>query len=169
LEFLGGFITGGLGSAGKIGEASEAANAIGEVGAVGNLSKIGKGAAKTNFPISKGSSVPVPEATKVNLNDGTSAIYKSNPKHTKGQEGNRPNAGIEPKDSLSLFQSSVLGSDGRRYVLDSNGNLNRFDITNVGTNEWHWNGGTGQGANSLSKQKIPKDIITKFNLPKKGW
>ncbi len=43
---------------------------------------------------------PVPEPRKSEKNGLT---YKSNTKHTRGQPGNRPNAGIEPKNSFELF------------------------------------------------------------------
>ena len=57
-----------------------------------------KGDSKT-----QGNGVPVKEKTTAS----NGLDYKSNPKHTPGQPGNRPNAGIEPKNSLDLFGDSV--------------------------------------------------------------
>ena len=47
--------------------------------------------------------VPVPERKKASNGLG----YKSNPKHTPGQPGNRPNAGTEPRNSFELFGDST--------------------------------------------------------------
>ena len=59
---------------------------------------------------------PVPEAEKA-----TNGLnYKSNPKHTQGQPGNRPNAGIEPKNSFELFEKSQPSTikPNQRYTYD---------------------------------------------------
>lgn len=114
----------------------------------------------------RGSSIPVKDrVTAENELD-----YKSNSKHTIGQPGNRPNAVIEPQNSLDLFNKSVESSkqSGVRYsYYESTGTLHRFADSNDGT--WHWNGSTNQGNNSLRSDQVPIDIIRKFNLPKKGW
>jgi len=56
---------------------------------------------------------PVPEPRKSEKNGLT---YKSNPKHTRGQPGNRPNAGIEPRNSFELFENSRVSTMGKgRY------------------------------------------------------
>ena len=55
----------------------------------------------------KTSPLPVAEAKK---SEKIGETYKSNPKHTLGQTGNRPNAGIEPRNSFKLFEESkVIG------------------------------------------------------------
>ena len=114
----------------------------------------------------KGSNIPVPET--VTAENGLN--YKSNPKHTPGQQGNRANAGSEPHNSLKLFENSVESSKnpGVRYSYDeSTGILHRF--FNSGDGTWHWSGSTNQGANSLQSKDIPIDIRRIFNMPKKGW
>jgi len=68
----------------------------------------------------------LPVSTPTVANNGL--IYKSNPKHTLGGEGNRLNAGIEPKNSLALFNKSipVSGDSNKRYSVDSKGNIHQF-------------------------------------------
>lgn len=82
--------------------------------------------------------------------------YQSNAKHTPGIEGNGPQAGIEPRNSLELFSKSVASTNLHRFFYDGNGC-------------WHWSGSTNQGANSLTLQQVPIDIIRLFDLPRKGW
>jgi filamentous hemagglutinin len=71
-------------------------------------------------------------------------------------DGNRPNAGTEPRNSLDLFNSSVPGGDGVRYAIDSNGNINRF--FSDGNGVYHWSGATGDSAAPLNVSKIPIDV-----------
>ena len=96
--------------------------------------------------------------------------YKSNTKHTLNQPGNRTDAGIEPKNSLELFNDSYQ-SGGKRYALDANGNINQFTYTNTGDNTWHWAGRTGKDQRPeqrLDGNNIPQDVINHFGLnPKK--
>jgi len=52
-----------------------------------------------------------------------------------GQQGNRPNAGIEPKDSMLLFEQSILSTKQYpnkevRFTVGSQGNVHRFEGTN---------------------------------------
>ncbi len=62
----------------------------------------------------KTSPLPVAEAKK---SEKISETYKSNPKHTLGQTGNRPNAGIEPRNSFELFEESkIIGK--QRFSID---------------------------------------------------
>ena len=113
-----------------------------------------------------GSSLPVEE--KTTARNGLN--YQSNPKHTPGQAGNRPDAGIEPKNSLELFENSVPSSQNpnQRFAFDKETNtLHRF--YNDGNGTWHWSGSTNQGANSLTGKQVPNDIKNIFGLPKKGW
>ena len=96
--------------------------------------------------------------------------YESNQKHTLGQMGNSPDAGIEPRNSLDLFGNSVSSSkaEGVRFTYDKeSGILHRF--FEDGNGIWHWSGSTGQGKNSLTSAQVPIDIIRLFNLPRKGW
>ena len=95
--------------------------------------------------------------------------YQSHSKHTVGGLGNRPNAGIEPKNSLELFNDSIVAHDGVRYAKDANGNLHRFFPPSAGNPTWHWSGGSGQGANSLESKNIPIEIRRALNMPSKGW
>ena len=113
-----------------------------------------------------GSSIPV----KVKTRASNGLDYQSNPKHTPGQPGNNPNAGIEPKNSLDLFEESVPSTTkpNQRYTYDeTTGTLHRF--FNDGNGTWHWSGSTNQGSNSLKGTDVPNDIKNTFGLPKKGW
>nr|WP_258395432.1 MULTISPECIES: hypothetical protein [Lonsdalea] len=118
------------------------------------------GAAATAFggisKAGKGSPLPTPTATVAS----NGLVYKSNPKHTAGQLGNRPNAGIEPQDSLKLFEKSVSSSKQYpnkevRFAVDSKGNIHRFEGTN---GEYHWNGSSGDIKNPLTGKQIPSDV-----------
>lgn len=53
-------------------------------------------------------------------------------KHTLGGTSSRPNAGIEPKDSLKLFGSSV-GGGKKRYAIDREGRIHQFNSNKEGT------------------------------------
>lgn len=96
--------------------------------------------------------LPIPE--QVTADNGLEV--KSNSKHTPGMDGDRPNAGTEPRNSLDLFNSSVPGGDGVRYAIDSNGNINRF--FSDGNGVYHWSGATGDSAAPLNVSKIPIDV-----------
>lgn len=96
--------------------------------------------------------------------------YKSNPKHTPGETGFRADAGIEPKNSLELFEQSVASTSkqNQRFTYDEKmGILHRF--FEDGNGVWHWSGSTHQGINSLNGNQVPNDIKRLFNLPRKGW
>jgi len=119
--------------------------------ALGGVSKAGKGS-------------PLPTATATVASNGL--VYKSNPKHTVGQIGNRPNAGIEPQDSLKLFDTSISSSKQYpnkevRFAVDSKGNIHRFEGTN---GEYHWNGSSGDAKNPLTGKQIPSDIQKKLGV-----
>lgn len=112
----------------------------------------------------KGSAIPVPTPTKAS----NGLVYQSNSKHTLGGEGNRPNAGIEPKNSLTIFENSVpLAIKGRehkaRYALDSNGNVHRFSPDNTGS--YHWSGSTADQRNKL---ELPNDVKAALRK-QEGW
>ena len=114
------------------------------------------------------SQCPVPEKRRAS----NGLDYKSNSKHTVGQPGNRPNAGIEPRNSFELFEKSVQSSKNSRmrYTYDKSTNtLHRFSPSDNGCTEYHWSGSTNQGANSLTSREVPSDIIKNFGLKKKGW
>lgn len=115
---------------------------------------------------STGSKYPVPEPTKAN----NGLIYKSNSKHTLGGEGNRPNAGIEPKNSLELFGNSYQ-SGKKRNAADSQGNIHQFTYEGSGSKTWHWAGRTGKDQPVQQRSDgglIPPDVIKHFGLdPKK--
>ena len=98
--------------------------------------------------------------------------YKSNPKHTPGQPGNRPNAGTEPRNFFELFGDSTPSNKNprQRYTYEkSTGTLHRFSPTENDGSLWHWSGSTNQGPNSLKGSQVPNDIKNLFHLPKKGW
>jgi filamentous hemagglutinin len=69
--------------------------------------------------------------------------------------GSRPNAGVEPKNSLDLFGSSVLGGK-KRYAKDEDGSVHQFTNANDGT--WHWAGSTGDERAPLNKADIPQSV-----------
>ena len=159
---------------------SSAATAVGSIGAILTGEQIaslvqGAGAilmASASGPHGKpGSSsgksgVPVKERTRVS----NGLYYQSNPKHTPGQPGNRPNAGIEPRNSLELFEQSVPSTQNptQRYTYDSvSQTLHRFFSDGHGT--WHWSGSTQQGSNSIPGSSVPTDIKRLFGLKMKGW
>ncbi|NIF47131.1 filamentous hemagglutinin N-terminal domain-containing protein [Enterobacter sp. Ap-1006] len=108
----------------------------------------------------KGSPLPTPIATpaKNGLN------YQSNPKHTPGQQGYSFNAGTEPKNSIDLFGTSVVGGK-KRYSIDAEGNVHQFTNTNDGT--WHWSGSTGDKTVPLKKSDVPNSVKKEFGLPGK--
>lgn len=111
--------------------------------------------------------VPVPSRTTAS----NGLNYQSNPKHTPGQPGNHPKAGVEPENSLELFENSIESKQkpGVRFALDEvTGYVHRFFSDAEGT-LWHWSGSMGQGANSLTGAQIPNDIKRYFNLPMKRW
>ncbi|MBK4717129.1 hypothetical protein J0B02_17555 [Enterobacteriaceae bacterium YMB-R22] len=108
--------------------------------------------------------MPVPEPVKAS----NGLVYQSNSKHTLGGLGNRPNAGIEPKNSLSLFENSisltVKGKESKaRYTMDSNGDIHRFSPDNTGG--FHWSGSTADPKNKL---ELPNDIRAALRK-QEGW
>lgn len=148
----------------------EAWNSIATEGALGAAAAVGavrpnKISGNTKAPIGqqgKGSALPAPEP--VTASNGL--VYESSPKHTPGQTASRPNAGIEPRNSLALFANSVQGKEGQRFAKDAEGNIHRFSDSNNGT--WHWSGSTGDKRNILRKDDIPIEIRRLFNVPGKG-
>ncbi|MPW63159.1 polymorphic toxin-type HINT domain-containing protein [Moraxella catarrhalis] len=107
----------------------------------------------------KTSPLPVAGAKR---SDKVNEIYKSNPKHTLGQTGNRPNAGIEPRNSFELFENSFQ-SGNKRYSIDSDGNIHQFANSNDGT--WHWAGRTGKDqpeSQRLNSSNIPNNFFGKL-------
>ncbi|MGB3434168.1 hemagglutinin repeat-containing protein [Achromobacter sp.] len=140
----------------SIAEAGElgAAAAAGAVG--GRSSKIGATGTATNQGDGRGSAVPVLEPRVAS----NGLVYKSNSKHTAGQEGNRPNAGIEPSNSFSLFENSVPSSNSYqnkevRFSVDASGNIHRFEGSN---GQFHWNGSSGDKNSPLRGYQIPNDV-----------
>lgn len=93
-----------------------------------------------------GSTLPVPET--VVAQNGLN--YKSNSKHTAGSAGNNSKAGIEPSNSLELFNASIQTENkGTRLALDKDGVIHRFFDDNTGT--YHWSGSTAD-------KKVPLTI-----------
>nr|WP_283258183.1 hypothetical protein [Photorhabdus luminescens] len=81
------------------------------------------GISKTGAKGAKGSAIPVPNP--VTANNGL--VYKSNPKHTLGGDGNRLSAGIEPQNSFNLFEKSIPIKDPKvKLAIDEKGNIHRF-------------------------------------------
>ena len=108
-----------------------------------------------------GSNLPVPKSTTAS--NGLS--YQSNGKHTLGSTGNNPRAGIEPANSLSLFGNSIIGG-GKRYSVDSDGQVHQFTNANDGT--WHWAGSTADIKNPLNPSTIPVSVKRALGVSVKG-
>ncbi|WP_434634720.1 hemagglutinin repeat-containing protein [Chromobacterium sp. CV08] len=106
--------------------------------------------------------LPVPEATVAE----NGLAYKSNEKHTPGAGGGGAGGaprGIEPRNSLDLFDKSVgIPGTEARYTMDESGGVHRFFDDNAGT--YHWSGSTGDARAPL---KIPER--DKAQLRKLGW
>ena len=103
--------------------------------------------------------LPIPEPIKAN----NGLTIESNSKHTLGGMGNRPNAGIEPKDSLKLFESSIEGGK-KRYALDNEGRIHQFNSNKEGA-VWHWAGRTGKDqapAQRINPSDITKDVYERL-------
>lgn len=96
--------------------------------------------------------LPIPEATVAS----NGLKVESNTKHTPGAQGFRPNAGVEPRNSLDLFERSIATKDQKvRLSIDSDGNIHRFFNTSKdGTGTFHWSGSTGDGKNSLGNREL---------------
>ena len=87
---------------------------------------------------------------------GNGLSYGSNDKHTPGAPGSGRNQGVEPRNSLDLFNDSIPSfkdPDGVRYTKDSNGDVHRF--SNDGNGNWHWSGSTGDANVPLNRNNIP--------------
>lgn len=96
--------------------------------------------------------LPIPESTTAS----NGFKIESNPKHTPGASGSRPNAGVEPRDSLSLFDKSIATKDPKiRLSIDSDGNIHRFfNSSKDGSGAYHWSGSTGDGKNALGNREL---------------
>ncbi|MBR1375884.1 MAG: hypothetical protein IJ566_07340 [Cardiobacteriaceae bacterium] len=97
---------------------------------------------------------PEPNKVKVRTDSGEELYYKSNPKHTPGNNGYNPKkVGTEPKNSLDLFKKSVkFSGDDARYAVDEYGNVHKFQDTNDGS--YHWSASTGDKNYPLEYSKI---------------
>lgn len=84
-------------------------------------------------------------------------VYKSNSKHTLGQPGNRPNAGIEPRNSFDLFETSKIAGK-QRFSIDENGDIHRFMNSNF-PEGWHWAGSTADKSAPLKLTNKQKSIL----------
>lgn len=81
---------------------------------------------------------------------------ESNTKHTPGAPGFRPNAGIELKNYMDLFEHSIATKDPKvRLSIDNDGNIHRFFNTSKdGTGTYHWSGSSGDGKNALGNREL---------------
>ena len=123
---------------------------------------------KNDFGSSKGqgaeSSVPVPQAISIKIKNPDKTVsettYKSNPKHTPGQLGFKFDAGIEPKNSVQLIESSVqIGK--QRFAIDDKGHIHRYMGGDRKNEPWHWAGSTSDKKNPLSLTSQQKAGIKK--------
>ena len=100
--------------------------------------------ARAADPIPAGSpynpAVPVPEVTRAY----NGLYYQSHSKHTLGQPSYKKDAGIEPKNSFSLFERSEPFSETskQRFTLEKDGSIHRFMPSNKEQTLWHWTGST---------------------------
>ncbi|MFP1814182.1 VENN motif pre-toxin domain-containing protein, partial [Lonsdalea quercina] len=96
--------------------------------------------------------LPIPEPTVAS----NGLKIESNPKHTPGASGSRANAGVEPKNSLSLFENSIATKDPKiRLSIDNDGNIHRFFNTSKdGSGAYHWSGSSGDGKNALGNREL---------------
>ncbi len=118
--------------------------------AAGIAAGIGKAGNKTAG--ARDNRLPIPESTVA----ANGLKIESNPKHTPGAAGSRPNAGIEPKNSLSLFENSIATKDPKiRLAIDNEGNIHRFfNSSKDGSGAYHWSGSTGDGKNALGNREL---------------
>ena len=118
--------------------------------AAGIAAGIGKAGNKTAG--ARDNRLPIPESTVAS----NGLKIESNPKHTPGAAGSRPNAGIEPKNSLSLFENSIATKDPKiRLAIDNEGNIHRFfNSSKDGSGAYHWSGSTGDGKNALGNREL---------------
>lgn len=86
---------------------------------------------------------------------------ESNTKHTLGQPGNNVNAGIEPSNSLELFNKSIPSTKdpGIRFSLDTNGNIQRF--FSDGNGAFHWSGSIGNTSSPLTIDQLRQGGFSK--------
>ncbi|WP_337022269.1 VENN motif pre-toxin domain-containing protein [Pantoea anthophila] len=96
--------------------------------------------------------LPIPESTTAS----NGLKVESNTKDTPGAQGFRPDAGIEPRNSLELFESSVATKDPKiRLSIDQNGNIHRFfNAIEDGSGIFHWSGSTGDPKNKLGNRDL---------------
>ncbi|CNI82227.1 putative hemolysin [Yersinia rohdei] len=96
--------------------------------------------------------LPIPAATVAR----NGFKIESNHKHTPGSPGSRPSVGVEPKNSLVLFENSIATKDPKiRLSIDSDGNIHRFFNTSKdGSGTYHWSGSTGDGKNALGNKEL---------------
>ncbi|SCZ74298.1 Large exoprotein involved in heme utilization or adhesion, partial [Photorhabdus luminescens] len=134
-----------------------------DVGGNTTVTPIPDGATKDNLAYlaeGRDNRLPIPETTVAD----NGLKIESNSKHTPGAQGFRPNAGIEPRDSLSIFEGSVsIDSDKHRYAKDTNGHIHRFSPNNTGV--YHWSGSTGDSKNKLELTGKVKSRLQK----QEGW
>lgn len=104
--------------------------------------------------------LPIPEA----ITAGNGLKVESNSKHTPGAQGFRPTAGIEPRNSLELFENSVsIEGNKARYSMGTDGSIHRYFPDNTGT--YHWSGSTGDSKNPMQLDNKAKAQLRK----QEGW
>jgi filamentous hemagglutinin len=96
---------------------------------------------------------------------------ESNTKHTLGQPGNRYDAGIEPQNSLELFNKSIPDptNPSIRWAVDESGGIHRFSGKG-GDGTFHWNGSTSDIRNPLAARReiIPQVFLNMAKMARKG-
>lgn len=100
----------------------------------------------------KDNRLPIPEPTLAN----NGLKIESNAKHTLGTQGARPNAGVEPRNSLDLFEQFIATKDPKiRLAVDNDGNIHRFFNTSKdGEGTFHWSGSSGDEKNALGNREL---------------
>lgn len=97
------------------------------------------------------------------------AKVESNPMHTPKTGKMKPNKGVEPKNSLEIFEKSKMTSDGTRWTRDANGDVHRFFRNSKrppsADDLYHWTGNTGAARNPLKLNNATKVMLEK----ELGW
>jgi hypothetical protein len=81
--------------------------------------------------------------------------YKINPARDPRTGRINPTKTPEPSDAASVYERSILGSDGKWYGQNSKGDIYRYHSDNAGT--FHFSGSTG-GPKPVPKEHIPIDV-----------
>ncbi|MBD2812631.1 hypothetical protein ID853_17560, partial [Xenorhabdus sp. Vera] len=126
-----------------------------DTGGNSTITPLPDGASKDDLAyLAEGRDNRLPIPTSTTASNGFE--IKSNTKHTPGAPGFRPNAGVEPRNSLDLFETSIPTKDPKvRLSIDEKGNIHRFFNENKdGNGAFHWSGSSGDKNNALGNREL---------------